>query len=69
IANTIIESPMIKVFFDFLLNIITTIIAIRISPIVFVSIIYNGVSSYCTQRLRLGDVAVFENRQPVTAAE
>src|SRR5579871_1325308 len=24
---------------------------------------------YCSQRLRLGDVAVFENRQPVTAAK
>ena len=24
---------------------------------------------YCTQRLRLGDVAVFENRHPVTAAD
>ena len=23
----------------------------------------------CVQRLRLGDVVVFENRQPVTAAE
>ena len=28
-----------------------------------------GLVQYCLQRLRLGDVAVFENRQPVTAAK
>jgi len=28
-----------------------------------------GMEFHCCQRLRLGDVAVFENRQPVTAAK
>jgi hypothetical protein len=32
-------------------------------------IIICGVPKHYAQRLRLGDVAVFENRQPVTAAK
>jgi hypothetical protein len=33
------------------------------------NLFHKALSASCAQRLRLGDVAVFENRQPVTAAK
>jgi hypothetical protein len=33
------------------------------------SLALKAVQPHCKQRLRLGDVAAFENRQPVTAAK